>query len=42
LPLVCHHVCSGTLLDYAAASGSVEICEILMKNGADVNAKNIK
>jgi hypothetical protein len=41
LPRVCHRVCSGfTPLHYSAVEGKVDTCDILLKSGADVNAKN--
>jgi len=41
LPRVCHRVCSGfTPLHFSAGEGNVDACDILLKSGADVNAKN--
>jgi hypothetical protein len=41
-PFLLDHVCSGyTPLHNAAAEGKDEICEILLKKRADVNAKNV-
>jgi ankyrin repeat protein len=38
---VCHGVCRGeTALHKAAMNGSVDMCDFLLKNGADVNSKN--
>ncbi len=42
-PFLLDHVCSGkTPLRRAAGEDKVDICEILLKNGADVNAKNVE
>jgi hypothetical protein len=41
LPRVCHRVCSGfTPLHLSAMILNVDACDILLKSGADVNAKN--
>jgi ankyrin repeat protein len=41
LPRVCHRVCSGdTPLHNSAGEGNVDAYDILLKSGADVNAKN--
>ena len=38
---VCHGVCSDdTPLHDSVSYGSVHVCELLLKSGADVNAKN--
>ena len=40
-PLLFDRVCSGdTPLHWSAENGSAATCDILLKNGADVNAKN--
>jgi ankyrin repeat protein len=38
---VTHRVCSGgTPLHFSAYNGKVDTCDILLKSGADVNAKD--
>jgi ankyrin repeat protein len=40
-PATSHRVCSGnTPLHFSAEYGNVDACDILLKSGADVNAKN--
>jgi ankyrin repeat protein len=40
---VTHRVCSGwTPLHLSAYKGNVDTCDILLKSGAEVNAKNKK